>query len=116
MSKNQPFRTFEYQKKLNLDRYDAFAKAKRLSGTKLSQFAVPNVRRTHSKMKESRFARDNHSSREQIRVNYDFFESFVGENSLRIMLVKWDLSRLGLSHLNRRVCSVVSCLRAEAII
>ena len=31
-----------------------------------------NVRRTHSKVKESRFARDNHTSMESMHVNSDF--------------------------------------------
>src|SRR3954466_7428027 len=70
MSKNQPSRTINTTKKLNLDRFTpASLKQRRVSGTKLSQFAVPNVRRTHSKVKESRFSRDQKTSRKQVHVN-----------------------------------------------
>jgi hypothetical protein len=42
MSKNHLFRTFQATKKLNLDRYGPLLlKLRRLSGTKLSKFAVP---------------------------------------------------------------------------
>src|SRR3954465_14291641 len=75
MSKNQPFCTFEPTKKLNLDRHGPrLPKQQRCSGTKLSQFAVPNVRRTYSKVKESRFARDQHTSRDYTGVNCDFLD------------------------------------------
>src|SRR6266853_6210388 len=79
MSKNQPFHTFETTKKLNLDRYvPLLLKLRRPSGTKLSQFAVPK-RTTHSKVKESRFARDKQISRECMRVNSDFLDPSQGK-------------------------------------
>ena len=80
MSKNQPFCTFKPTKKLNLDSQGPrLPRQQRCSGTKLSQFAVPNVRRTYSKVKESRFARDQHTSREYTLVNCDFLDYFSPE-------------------------------------
>src|SRR6476659_5518016 len=83
MSKNQPFCTFEPTKKLNLDRQGPrLPRQQRCSGTKLSQFAVPNVRRTYSQVKESRFARDQHPSREYTLVNCDFSDCSCREVSV----------------------------------
>ena|SRR4051812_1375907 len=70
MSKNQPSRTINTTKKLNLDRfYTRFAKATAGKRDKIEPICSPNVRRTHSKVKESRFSRDQKTSRKQVHVN-----------------------------------------------
>src|SRR3954447_7416899 len=86
MSKNQPSRTINTTKKLNLDRFTpASLKQRRVSGTKLSQFAVPNVRRTHSKVKESRFSRDQKTSRKQVHVNSILLIFGMGFSAVRCL-------------------------------
>src|SRR5882724_10128500 len=43
MSKNQPFRTFEATKKLNLDRWTAFAKATAVKRDKIEPICSPKM-------------------------------------------------------------------------
>ena len=43
MSKNQPFRTFETIKKLNLDRYDRVAKATAVKRDKIEPICSPKM-------------------------------------------------------------------------
>jgi hypothetical protein len=80
---------------------DAFAKASSgLSGTKLSQFAVPKCTQNALQSEGVPLRAGKHTSIERGHVNYDSPGSFAGEDSRHIMLVQWDLSSTGIVGLN----------------
>ena len=88
MSKNQPFGTFEATKKLNLDRaMTIVAKQHQFKRDKIEPICSPKMYAERApKFEESRFARDQHSSRKCMHVNYDFLDCFLGRRLPHMIL------------------------------